>query len=621
LQKKYVFIGLPWRTCHYPGDQEHFVKVQYRITVLCIFILTLVASLPRLAASQTSADSSADALLIESDDPPFDLESVFDELEALGSESHITARSRAALDPHAREERAYAESQYLGSPIATLNRLKLNFRDFSVGAAFQKDPGESSLVDDWAAFAALEEQQLGPFHIDRAVAGSYSLAFASGLMFGSGIANIALRSRPAHLPSHTYGLRHALSPHSMTDLFGASVNTTIGMLRLTPFVSDRTRDARTDSNGVRTLYTYFHRTTTELQYARTLRVRTYGGHAAYADSASGFQAGATYSNTAYSLPLRTQAASLIRGSSLINSAADMSWGTASIAFAAEAAIAKSDSGRGYAAIISLSGSPFDELRLLGIYHRQDTDYYSPYGAIVDASPGDLSNEQGYWFGLESRLASSVQLSAAFDISNRLRRTSTVLTTPKVDSYIDLHYQPADPFDVAVRFRERHSESETGIVDNGQTVRATDIQSQSNVRVVSNYQASPFFKFQLRSEATLLLHSMPANRLRGIYAQIGAAYSNAETVIRIQAARFTTDDYDARLYSYISSVSGSGSILLFYGRGYHGGFSIHSEVMPHLQVEGFAGAYFYDHGRSFGTGITARQGATDMDLTLQITYSL
>jgi hypothetical protein len=89
-------------------------------------------------------------------------------------------------------------------------------------------------------------------------------------------------------------------------------------------------------------------------------------------------------------------------------------------------------------------------------------------------------------------------------------------------------------------------------------------------------------------------------------------------VGVNIARFSTSSYDSRLYSYTSEVSGIGSMLLFNGSGYFAAVDVHRELLPWLRLEAYVGGYFYDHGRTLGSGVTERSGSRDITAALQLT---
>jgi hypothetical protein len=84
------------------------------------------------------------------------------------------------------------------------------------------------------------------------------------------------------------------------------------------------------------------------------------------------------------------------------------------------------------------------------------------------------------------------------------------------------------------------------------------------------------------------------------------------------ARFSTESYDARVYGYTSTVSGSGSLLQFNGTGWYSAVGVRRSLFEWVTAEAFFGGYFYDHERSMGSGLTQRSAATSLTIALQLT---
>jgi hypothetical protein len=584
---------------------------------VAIVLLVLFALDSSSANAQSRADSVATAELRASDNENIDVDDYLDELESVLSDIDVYARTRATIDPSASDESGFATGRFLGSPVATLERTILSYGPITAGFAGQKQVGERSYIDNWAAFAELHQATpIGPVSIARAVVGSYGLSFGQGLVFGSGLSSVALRTRPAHAPAKTYGLRHALSPHSTSDFLGAAFRLESGDFSITPFASSRKLDGRVDSSGIRTLSSYYHRTAEEESLRGALTATLAGAHLSWSDSALGTSLGATAASTTFDPPLNTNSVKLLHGARLLNGSIDAAWSSRAISLAMEGAVADAGQGRGFASIATLTATPIEQLRLLAMYHYQDTNYFAPYASIADAPEGDVSNEEGYWLGMESSLSPTLLLSSAIGFSGRIRNDATVLSSPKRDGFLDLRFTPSSALDVALRYRSRLSD-DLGQADvHGIVLPKLETHHQSNLRLLARYTLTPAVSLRLRSEATRV--SATNTTTNGIFGQLGLEVTTDEMTLHALLARFSTESYDARVYGYTSTVSGSGALLQFIGTGWYSAVGVRRSLFEWMTVEAFAGGYFYDHERSMGSGLTQRSAATSLTIALQLT---
>lgn len=586
---------------------------KFRAGRLSALLLCLLPCFAVRSFAQTEADSAANALLSRSDEPSFQVDDVFDALEAGLQGLEPKLRSRAVLDPNANDERGAGSHSYLGTPVAMRSEIRLNAEPVRAGMSIQKDAWERSYADDWAGYV----ETLGPIplwraSLDRVVLGNYRLSFGSGLMFGTGLSAISLRTDPSHDPADAFGVRHSMSPHAASPLLGAATELRLGSLKLIPFISRTMSDARIDSVGVRTIYSYFHRTPTEVSYRGALSTNTYGAHLSYHDSDQ-FVVGATYANQEYDAPLATTSSKLPKGKHLGLLGSDVQWRFAKKAkVSAEIATSRADSTSGLGYVVSLEATPWEILRTYLAYHHQDTSYFASHASIVGESEGDLSNHEGVWIGIGSSLYDWCSILTGIDYSRTLDKRALEAGEKKLDAFAEARCTPTSVIDVATRYRYRTSVTALS--------KYVDNKRQHNARMIAHWFATSSMSVALRAEATFTDHwnGLPATTggVMQIDARLrGKGYSLASTI-----ARFGSDDYDSRLYSYTTQVSEYGSILMFYGHGYYAGVSARVSPAAWCSMEAFAGGMFYDHGRTFGSGLSERRGANDLNVILQLSLS-
>ncbi|MBD3220682.1 hypothetical protein GF314_05525, partial [bacterium] len=141
----------------------------------------------------------------------------------------------------------YRDVQLLNPAMSHKLRLDLP-GDWKAGVRTYRGLGETSWDETAKGYIEVKDQQLGPFHLKRAVAGSYRVAFGSGLVMDN-TDFIHFRKTGYGWNKRPLGIRGDLSRSHEYKLTGGAVEGRVGRTHLTLFASRDWRDGILNEDG------------------------------------------------------------------------------------------------------------------------------------------------------------------------------------------------------------------------------------------------------------------------------------------------------------------------------------------------------------------------------------
>jgi len=188
-------------------------------------------------------------------------------------QAKLTQRWQYVLE----KTRAVKEQIFTGTPLESMTRLRIKFRDFlSVGLLIQKDIGEARFDDHLSGYICWDPAN----SLFKIIAGNFYIHCAEGLLFSSSYlgSEIGLIRKPALI--NNVRLKPLISTSENSGFRGTALQLkSPAGIELTTYYSDKRQDAvlsddfqyilRIDQSG-------YHRNAVEMQTINTAREKSYG---------------------------------------------------------------------------------------------------------------------------------------------------------------------------------------------------------------------------------------------------------------------------------------------------------------------------------------------------------
>lgn len=560
--------------------------------------------------------------------PVDDVDQVFDYLENISSGSDSGARyhlrSRAARPLLGADESGALSRSFLGSQNAFTDRFWINSQRFAGALAQQKKSWEPNFADRMTGYLLMREPVAVSKKIilTHAVIGNYSLGFGSGLLFSD--AGKIDRTQHASALQTQRDVRGSLSVDPSFTLFGGTGALQIGEHALvSAFYSRRSLDARISNDSILTLYAAGdHRTDAELAMKGSAQLAMTGARvAAFTSDGAAvlLSGGLTGYHASYNYFYTGTVGNPFYGKAFDAASADIEASAGKLAAQVECAITSNDTARRVMSVIQAAYHPSADLGVSTVYRHIPLGVASPFGRLGNKPLGSLTNEDGYYLGIDAVIiGGSLRASAFTELSSEILPVKDVFPKQKHDYQIALH-SVWQSLGANLTVRSQKGEDVVNTTDSLSLPQLlTRPEATTTTRLDITWSASNSWVLA----ATLQNSHASADSIpseSGWLGKMDCRYTSPTNAIKcnLDVARFSTSSFHTAQWLYDASVTGAGRFVPLYGNGFYALVRLQAHAAKWLTISAAFSETLYDSDRLIGSGLTSRVGRLSADATVQI----
>ncbi len=483
-------------------------------------------------------------------------------LRASRSRPVVEVRARILRDMISREE-----GEFRGSMVKSYSRLvTVPSEHIEAGALFEKDAGER-FVDGFASAYVAAKDVL---FLSRIVAGDFTVENGQGLVFWSPTsfakgADVIRAVRKSGSDARPYR-----STNEFNFLRGVAVQARqslgFGLLEVMSFGSSRHLSATiNESNAVLSLdEDGLLRNDAEIRKRNQVHEQMFGG-AVHVRGEDSWKIGASVSAGRYDHPFVSDDAFAFTGNAFTIVGVDGQAVVGRLSTFVEAA--RSEAG----GLAMLGGGVIrfsNEVHASVAYRDYSTSFHNPHAAGF-GEYGDVTNERGFYFGVDASPARWLRIRTYVDQFARPWRTSTIPFPSKgYDLFVQADVDVSQRLNLLARAGTKTTSSAETYEDAGEREnRILDDRRQHRVRLHAVYHVNRQLSVAGRVEATFISYGTMRRKETGHLVFQEIQYRDrARFSIQGRLIFFDTDSYDSRVYEYEAELRGTSSIPPLYGKG-------------------------------------------------------
>ncbi len=463
---------------------------------------------------------------------------------------------RSRIRQKLQTSRGYNEGKYLGSPVVSYQRMKINQgENISGGLLVEKDAGERKFNDYNNYFIRI--QNLG--FIKSVVIGDYVIEAGQGLVMWRGYdftkgANIKAgsirkgRDLMPHLSADGVGFLRGFATHLNWRRFNGLI-----------FYSSKNLSASVDSLGnVTSFYSGYYRTNSEIAKRENLNEKVFGARAAY-DLYGDFKFGLTWVTSSYSKQIKAAGNNLFS-----NYGFDYTLKMNRISLYGEIA---SNSKMDLSGISVLAISPNAFVDVVALYRNYSPNYFNRFANPFGESFGG-SNEEGFFIGLELKLFRGIKLIGYSDKFVFPKSKELNFSKRGNEYFTQFDYKINKNLFVTLRYKNKSSDDfQKNLDEMNREIKIIDQTVRSNYRINVDYDLSKFVRLRWRFEyRTVKSNITKVIEIGRMLFQDLSIKSKKRWTLNFRISYFKSDSYYSGISQYENDLRGVLSIPVLYGQG-------------------------------------------------------
>lgn len=514
---------------------------------------------------------------------------------------------------------------YVGKPFGTYSRLRFQYgTNLSIGAIASSDPGEAffrSPNKKGFDFYSIHGFYKGGKYIRSVALGDYHVQIGQGLNLWTNYA-FGKSADIGTIIRNPVGLKPNLSADENHFLRGGAIDFGVGKWHLLLFASSKKRDGNIEYDSVlkKDILTSIdlsglHRTQNELekhnQFSENivganlgLKLRNLDLGGAFVDQ---------YYSQYYSPSLKPYNQFDFRGNHQTTGSIDYKYTFRNFILYGELSHSFINQKK---ALVQGVGMAFNQFLSMNLFYRKfDIGYYSFYNSGVSEGT-NLSNEQGFYYGLTLTPNKKWQLQGYMDLFQFPWLRFQIDAPSKGEEYLaQLTWSPSKTTQVYGRYRYIRKQQNSSEL---QSVSALENQIQENIRLHAQIQLSESFQFRSRIEQ-VRWNSPSEGIQKGISLQQDIIYKTINTPldITLRYALFDTDSWNSRIYSYESNPLYVYGNQVYYGKGSRYYILIHYNVNRIIDFWIRYGALIYSDKNEISSGSQTILSNRQREITFQM----
>lgn len=466
----------------------------------------------------------------------------------------VTVRSR--VRQKLQTSRGYSEGKYLGSPVVSYQRIKINHgENISGGLLVEKDAGERKFNDYTNSFIRI--QNLG--FIKSVVIGDYVIEAGQGMVLWRGYDF----TKGANIKSGSLRKGRDLMPHLSADEVGylRGFATLLNWRRFNGmiFYSNKNLSASVDSLGdVTSFYSGYYRTNSEIAKRENLNEKVFGARTTY-ELYEEFKFGLTWGVCSYSKQIK------VTGNNFFsNYGFDYTLIMNRISLFGEVA---SNSKTDFSGINILAISPNAFVDVVALYRNYSPNYFNRFANPFGESYGG-TNEEGFFIGLELKLFRGIKLIGYSDKFVFPKSKEINFSKLGNEYFSQLEYKLNKNILVTLRYKNKSTDDYQKIIDEmKREIRIIDKTVRRNYRINVDYDLSKFVRLRWRFEyRTVNSNTTKATEIGRMLFQDLSIKSKKLWTLNFRINYFKSDSYYSGISQYENDLMGVLSIPVLYGEG-------------------------------------------------------
>lgn len=276
--------------------------------------------------------------------------------------------------------------------------------------------------------------------------------------------------------------------------------------------------------------------------------------------------------------------------------------------------ARSDNGA-WATVNGLRYNGFSKLSLCALYRRYDKNYQSHYsGAFTEYS--NTSNEQGFYFGVESLPFPNLKINAYYD-HFRFFTPRYRASIPASGQEIMMEVTYTRPKYECTLYFKHEGKPEDNAAE--KLLSSTRVKQEYRLQFTRNLSR----QVELRTRATYVRYRKNEKEETGylIYQDFVYTTSKANFKTQFRFAYFDTDSYNSRIYAYENNVLYGYSFPAYYDRGFRSYINLNWKPISRIALYLKTGIVYYPDKTYLSSSLTQVDDNKLFDIAFQIRISL
>ena len=252
---------------------------------------------------------------------------------------------------------------------------------------------------------------------------------------------------------------------------------------------------------------------------------------------------------------------------------------------------------------------------MSVVHRKFSPDYQSLLSVAFSENTRVSNENGLYIGIHSRLSREWSINAYADhFSFPWMKFRTYTPSRGYDYLAQVNYRPERRIEMYARYRIKNkplNAPEVGII------RYVEDVVRQNIRLHISYPVSPSFTFKNRVEWVNFRHG--SNHQQGflIYMDVGYRNFASPWAITARYAIFDTDGFDARIYAYENDVLYAFSFPFYSDKGHRAYIVARYRVNRNIDLQARLAQTIYTNRHQTGSGLDLIDGNTRTEIKAQM----
>ncbi len=512
------------------------------------------------------------------------------------------------------KRKGFLNGAYAGSPLKTVNRLRVGYSTIEVGVLAEKDPGEQSLTNFSSGYANILVPELST----RFIVGDYLVEAAEGLIFWRALSFSKGSDVISPIRKNGSGIRPYLSSNENSFFRGLAASLDLDDVQIQLMYSNKLLNATVDSTGrISSLYQDgLFRTENELRKKNSTREKMIGCRAV-AHIFDGFRIGGTSYRTHYANPMVLKREIDVARTDLWMQGMDVAYSNQKIDMFTECAL---DWANSLAIISGMTYEPLPLLSLSFVARKYPSTFQSIHGNAFGESSDNVQNENGVYVGVRFQPIDWLWISTYYDQFEHPQSTQFIPAPSRGDDFLALaECQITKQYELILRFKRKNSPS---VIDNidlyGRAIKQVIPRIQENYRLTSEFISSSSVRLRSRVEWATVNYGGMKRREEGLLLSQSIKWTAIRPLtMQTRITIFETDSYDSRIYEFEDDLAGAFSCPALYGRGMRWYFILRCQLVSKIHLSAKYAQTIKEGVKTLGTGLDEIEGNSQSTLSMQI----
>lgn len=500
---------------------------------------------------------------------------------------------------------------YKGDKLQHLFKYSITKKNILGGITLEKDPGER-YIDKTVDFCSAHLQINDYKNFNKIIIGDYKMTIGQGVVisqsFGGGKSPAVL-----NLMRINSDINKTSSANEYNFFRGATFKYRYKDFLFTPFYSNRLRDATISDSKASFYTTGLHRTITEIGKYKTLREIDWGGRVSFDKNRVRIGLNSLF----YKFNYHIQPYNKVYNAPDFNSNRGSNISFDYKYFGKRVSVFGEIATHNFKNNAFINGAVIDasaEVSAILLHRKYDKSYFSPYSNSFNES--DISNEEGFYLGLELYPLNNLKISSYYDIyKHPWLKHNTKGSSYGREFFGKVEYSGLDDLKVYFHFK---TESKPKLISI-KSKKLEKLYTKQNSRINLRYIVNENIHLDSRCEYTnYTINSLRETGLL-LYQGIKISVKNIPFSFSARYTYFDTSGFNTAIYAYEPDVLYSFTTPILSGKGSRisvvGKYKLSNKISIWLK---FSNSNFYSV-KYIGTGNERIYGNNKSDIKFQFRY--